>query len=585
MIKSAELALQFQELGNQVFARNKASPVAVMYYSAALSKTPSTDHGLRAALLANRSDCLIHLGNYELASQDAKQAMKAGNAQGSYLYALAELRLGHWAQCTRVCREARTMSSCKPMSACFDDLERQARAKKGFEQSQMAAATSPSVRFGGPKASQTEEEWFQDRTRMSVAGDQIMEWYVQADGDMNKMAKLAGKPLSELNGVVRNLELLSEIPKTQDPTSWTDERSHADWIAGVASELRQQLNGELVKFRSSELLPQIASEWDEAQCKWWCGWIVKQATAPGDWCVSSVDCWNYVPTQWRHKSMRQALLKIAREMDCFEFFIAKCPELSISSLERLSEDPKALLGLAYQCCSDKAPNSTAPNSFLCLLPPCFVRYDAQQGRSKLFDKQAELVLGRGSEGQTFVSQQEVMQRWSALTNFCFYSLMFARCMDEPLTVIVRRKNKSGAFLGSMLVKGTQENRRIAKELRQKARDPSDKSIVRRKTCGYCGGVGDDDKKKCARCGLVYYCDPTCQIADWPQHKGGCKKVSSTAYSSSTIVLPDADILALLRPIVSSTSNASALELQAIFLATHPKIPLSLERLQGLEKKE
>jgi hypothetical protein len=41
--------------------------------------------------------------------------------------------------------------------------------------------------------------------------------------------------------------------------------------------------------------------------------------------------------------------------------------------------------------------------------------------------------------------------------------------------------------------------------------------------GLCGTCGKPAGLKCSRCGIVSYCNGTCQAAHWPVHKLVCKK--------------------------------------------------------------
>lgn len=41
-------------------------------------------------------------------------------------------------------------------------------------------------------------------------------------------------------------------------------------------------------------------------------------------------------------------------------------------------------------------------------------------------------------------------------------------------------------------------------------------------CGKCGHIATD-MSRCGRCGVTYYCNKNCQIADWKEHKIICKQ--------------------------------------------------------------
>ncbi|KAJ7637325.1 hypothetical protein DFH06DRAFT_1335996 [Mycena polygramma] len=59
-------------------------------------------------------------------------------------------------------------------------------------------------------------------------------------------------------------------------------------------------------------------------------------------------------------------------------------------------------------------------------------------------------------------------------------------------------------------------------------------------CSQCFGAGDNTTlKRCTKCQAVYYCDSTCQNADWPLHKNECAAIQRIAAAGETSLPSDA----------------------------------------------
>lgn len=80
--------------------------------------------------------------------------------------------------------------------------------------------------------------------------------------------------------------------------------------------------------------------------------------------------------------------------------------------------------------------------------------------------------------------------------------------------------------------------------------------VRLQSCGHCGNKAD--RLRCGRCHVTFYCSPSCQRQDWPNHKRFCGKGSVPCGPAAASLQPSPKLTKATSPAANVPSSSGAL---------------------------